>query len=334
MNPEPSLGVVIIGRNEGERLRRCLASLAGQQALLVYVDSGSTDGSVVMARAMGAEVVELDQDRPFTAARARNAGFSRLRELAPGVARVQFVDGDCEVAADWIAKAEAALAANPGVAVVCGRRRERSPEKSIYNRLCDIEWNTPIGSADACGGDALMRTGPLVEVGGYNAELIAGEEPDLCLRLRQRGHGILRIDAEMTLHDAAMVRFSQWWRRTVRGGHAYAEGYSRHRHEPGRYWAKEVRSNLLWGGVLPLACASLLVAAPPLGVFALMGYPVLGARVYRSTRRRGFAARDASLFAVACVVGKLPSCIGQLRYWAKTALGQRSALIEYKRGDS
>jgi glycosyltransferase involved in cell wall biosynthesis len=326
------LGVVIIGRNEGERLRRCLASLGQQSALLVYVDSGSTDGSVALARDMGAHVVELDKERPFTAARARNTGLSRLRELAPSAELVQFVDGDCEVAAEWIEKAQAALAAHPKVAVVCGRRRERAPGASMYNRLCDIEWNTPIGPAEACGGDALMRVAALAEVGGYDGELIAGEEPDLCFRLRQRGFEILRIDAEMTLHDAAMHHFGQWWRRTIRSGHAYAEGYTRHRHEPGRYWAKEVRSNLVWGGVLPLVCLSLLVPAPPLGLLAAAAYPVLAVRVYRSTRRRGFAVGDAALFSMACVVGKLPSCLGQLRYWAKSALGQRSALIEYKSG--
>lgn len=332
MSEAPALGVVIIGRNEGERLRRCLASLQQEGALLVYVDSGSTDGSVALARDMGAHVVELDKERPFTAARARNAGLARLRELGPRAELVQFVDGDCEVAAGWIATAQAALVANPKVAVVCGRRRERAPEASIYNRLCDIEWNTPVGPAQACGGDALMRVAPLAEVGGYDGELIAGEEPDLCFRLRQRGFGILRVDAEMTLHDAAMHHFGQWWRRTLRSGHAYAEGYTRHRREPGRYWAKEVRSNLVWGGVLPLVCLSLLTAAPPLGMMVAAGYPVLAARVYRSVRSRGFAVRDAALFSVACVLGKLPSCIGQLRYWTKSALGQRSALIEYKSG--
>ena len=332
MTETSPLGVVIIGRNEGERLRRCLASLRQQRALLVYVDSGSTDGSVVLAQSMGAHVVELDQERPFTAARARNAGLSRLRELAPTAELAQFVDGDCEVATEWIAKAQAALAADPKVAVVCGRRRERSPDASIYNRLCDIEWNTPVGPAEACGGDAMMRMTPLAEVGGYDAELIAGEEPDLCFRLRQRGFSILRIDAEMTLHDAAMHHFGQWWRRTVRSGHAYAEGYTRHRHESGRYWAKEVRSNLIWGGVVPLICLSLFAAAPVLGMVVAAGYPVLAVRVYKSTRSRGFAVRDAALFSVACVVGKLPSCIGQIRYWTKSALGQRSGLIEYKSG--
>src|SRR3990170_3982962 len=94
------LGIVAIGRNEGERLRACLRSVVGDNRVVVYVDSGSTDGSVEMARSMGAEVVELDLATPFTAARARNEGFHRLEQLNPNVAFVQFVDGDCEVVAD------------------------------------------------------------------------------------------------------------------------------------------------------------------------------------------------------------------------------------------
>ena len=43
------LGIVIIGRNEGDRLIRCIASV-GDEALVIYVDSGSTDESVAAAR--------------------------------------------------------------------------------------------------------------------------------------------------------------------------------------------------------------------------------------------------------------------------------------------
>ena len=217
------VGAVVIGRNEGESLGRCLGSLAGLSPV-VYVDSGSTDGSVVLAREQGAVVVELDLALPFTAARARNAGLSRLRELEPGLAYVQFIDGDCELVNGWLEAALAKLRSDPGLAVVCGRRRERRPEASRYNRLCDIEWNTPIGEANACGGDALMRAEALQAVGGFAAGLIAGEEPDLCYRLRRRGHRIWRIDADMTLHDANITSLGQWWRRTLRSGHAYAAG--------------------------------------------------------------------------------------------------------------
>ena len=327
------LGVVIIGRNEGERLRRCLASLVGRASWLVYVDSGSTDGSVALATEMGAQVVELERSLPFTAARARNAGFSKLRECDPKLDLVQFVDGDCEVAPDWIEKAAREILADPSLAIVCGRRRERNPGASVYNRLCDIEWNTPIGIAAACGGDALMRSQALSEVGGYNSDLIAGEEPDLCLRLRHRGHRILRIDAEMTLHDANITRFAQWWRRTIRSGHAYAEGFTLHRHEREGYWVKQVRSNLLWGVALPAVALGFMPISAGWSSVLLSAYIVLGWRVYGSSRRRGLSAAEARLYALFCVLCKLPSAYGQLRYWAKRAMGRRSTLIEYKRAD-
>ena len=223
-----SIGVVAIGRNEGGRLRACLESARRDCAAVVYVDSGSTDGSVELAKSLGVNVVNLDLSKPFTAARARNEGYARLREIAPAIDAVQFVDGDCEIVAGWIDSARAMLASDPKIAIVCGRRRERFPRASIYNRLCDMEWNTPIGVAIACGGDALIRSLAFDQVNGYDPAIIAGEEPEMCVRLRQLGWTIHRINAEMTLHDAAMTRFGQWWKRSLRSGHAYAQGYFLH----------------------------------------------------------------------------------------------------------
>src|SRR5271165_3998817 len=162
------LGVIAIGRNEGERMRRCLESVMGRELIIVYVDSGSVDGSVELARSLGANVVELDLSRPFTAARARNEGFERLCQINPQVRFVQFVDGDCEVVEGWLEEAHGVLAENPEIGVVCGRRRERFPESTVYNRLADLEWDTPLGEARACGGDAMMRVEAVRKVGGYN----------------------------------------------------------------------------------------------------------------------------------------------------------------------
>src|SRR6476661_3641199 len=246
------LGVIAIGRNEGERLRRCLTSVVGRPGcVVVYIDSNSTDGSVAMAREMGAEVVELDMSIPFSAARARNEGFERLTRVAPDVTFVQFIDGDCEVVAGWTDTARAALEARPELAVVCGRRRERHPDKSIYNKLADIEWNTPVGDAKACGGDAMMRAEAFRQVGGYNPAVIAGEEPEMCVRLRAKGWKIARLDAEMTSHDADMTRFGQFWKRMVRGGHAYAEGAWMYGRPPERHWVKETRGIVVWGIAIP-----------------------------------------------------------------------------------
>jgi Glycosyltransferases involved in cell wall biogenesis len=182
-----SLGVVIIGRNEGERLTLCLESALKATQHVVYVDSGSSDDSVGNAKSLGALVVSLDLSLPFTAARARNIGWRTLLEQHPEIQYLQFVDGDCELCPEWIPVAREFLENNPEFAVTCGRRLERYPQRSIYNQLCDIEWNTPIGEALACGGDAMFTASSLVATNGYRDDVIAGEEPELCVRLRQQG---------------------------------------------------------------------------------------------------------------------------------------------------
>src|SRR5262245_18281724 len=103
---------------------------------VIYVDSGSTDDSAQWARSHGVDVIELDLVTPVTAARASNAGFRRLKEIAPDLLYVQFVDGDCELEEYWLKSAVSFLDLHSDVGVVCGRRRERHPDKSIYNWLC------------------------------------------------------------------------------------------------------------------------------------------------------------------------------------------------------
>jgi GT2 family glycosyltransferase len=315
------VGAVAIGRNEGDRLKRCLASLVAQAERVVYVDSGSTDGSCDMARGLGVEVVELDLSVPFTAARARNAGVDRLAEEGlPEV--VQFVDGDCELRPGWIDSALAEMAVDDRLAVVCGRRRERYPDASVWNRLVDREWDTPIGEARACGGDALMRMAAFREVGGFNPAVIAGEEPELCVRLRAAGWRIRRIDREMTLHDAALLRVGQWWRRAVRAGYAFALGAALHGAPPERHYVPSYRRAVLWGVVLPVAILGLAFAAGPWALVPALIYPM---QIARLARRDGDVAH-----AVFTVLGRFAEGVGVLRFWRDRALGRQAAIIEYK----
>lgn len=317
---------VLIGRNEGTRLVAALAALDGRVRRVVYVDSGSTDGSVAAAGAAGAQVVVLDPARPFTAARARNAGWQALVAAADPPDLVQFLDGDCEIDPDWVATASRYMAARPDLAVVCGRRRERFPAASVYNRLIDHEWDTPIGAATACGGDALMRLDALVAAGGYCADLIAGEEPELCLRLRRQGWGIWRLDAEMTRHDAAMTRLGQWWQRSRRAGHAFAEGAARHGTGPEAHWVAETRRALLWGAGLPLAAVLGAVTIHPAMLLLLLAWP---AQVLRLAWRWG-GDRPAFERAFFTVLGRLPEAQGALGYWWGRLRGRGRRLIEYK----
>ncbi len=355
------IGVVVIGRNEGQRLRRCLLSLlfpaetqpsapaeaarrvteeptpekrgsrpAGQP-IVVYVDSGSTDGSVELAEELGAVVLHLDTSRKFTAARARNAGLWRLLELRPDLQFVQFVDGDCEIAPQWLHHAAHFLLGHPEYAVACGRRRELHPDHSIYNRLCDLEWETPVGDCRSCGGDALMRVEALRYVAGYRESLIAGEEPEMCFRMRQAGYRIMRLDQEMTRHDAAMFKATQWFQRSRRAGHASAEMAALHGSHPERPGVRSTASHLTWGLGFPAAVAITCATWGPLPAWTIgtVGPASLFYRSYRHERRRR-SSEDARLYAASCVLAKVPAALGALTYYSNRILRRQSTLVEYK----
>ncbi len=316
------VATVVIGRNEGPRLKRCLDAL-GDVALVIYVDSGSNDGSQALAAQAGAQVVDLDMSMPFTAARARNAGMAHLKTM-PGAAQefVQFLDGDCEMRDGWLAQAVKFLDDHSQVAVVCGRRRERYPERSIYNAMADIEWDTPIGQAKACGGDALMRINAFDQVGGYDPNLIAGEEPELCVRLRQANWQVWRLDAEMTWHDADLMHLSQWWTRARRAGFAYAQGAHMHGAPPERHKTIETRRALIWGLAIPgLAILGVVLISPWL-ILLMLAWP---AQVIR-LRSRCQNWTHAGLM----VLGKLPEALGVLNFHWRRLISGKTELIEYK----
>ena len=315
-----------IGRNEGARLEACLKSIASEKLPVVYVDSGSTDGSVTLAESLGATVVRLDMSSNFTAARARNAGFSALMNQGAPPGFVQFVDGDCILTSGWTDVAIAFMDAHPDVAAVCGRRRELRPEGSVYNALCDMEWNTPVGETLECGGDVMMRTTAFREVGGYAADLIAGEEPELCVRLRACGWRIWRIGQDMTLHDADMTRFRQWWRRSMRAGYAFAQVELRHRASRFGIWRPAVKRALLWGAAGPAILAIAALAHPA----ALAGSLIYPAQMCRLAARRKDGARASWRYAIFATASKFPEAQGVAAFYADLLRGRTRGLIEYK----
>ena len=323
-----NIGFVVIGRNEGNRLIRCLDSLKSQGDFeIVYVDSGSTDQSILEAEHRHAQIVRLDLTRPFTAGRARNEGFAALQARMPDIQFVQFVDGDCELAEGWLACASSFLNERQDVAVVCGRRQEREPDASPYNQLCDIEWNTPIGEADACGGDALVRAAPFSEIGGFSNWLIAGEEPELCLRLRAQGWKIWRLDSAMTTHDAAMYRFAQWWMRSVRSGFGYAQVWYATKDQPLYLYRKELFRAMIWAAFLPLVFIATAGVNPKLGL-AMFG--IYGIQVARIAIRRGGMKAASWIYGFFTVLAKVPELLGAARFFIHNGREHASQAILYK----
>lgn len=329
MHSSNNIGVVVIGRNEGERLKRCLSSVLDQVDRIVYVDSGSSDGSVEYAESLQIEVARLDMSIPFCAGRARNEGFYHLVKKHEQLEYIQFIDGDCELQDGWLTFGVQFLEENSKCAVVAGRRKERFPEQSIYNLLCDIEWNTPIGEAKACGGDFIIRKCAFEEVQGFNPTVIAGEEPDLCYRLRKKNWSIFRLDHPMTLHDAAITRFSQWWKRCVRTGHAYAQGYALHAQDGQLYCLKESVKSWLWAFIFPVIVLILALTINKAIFIMFTAYFIQIVKITINMNNRIEDVRKSMIYSIFTVAGKLPQFIGQLLFLKRKFTGEEYSIIEY-----
>lgn len=325
----PALSYVVIGRNEGERLTRCLESIHGSDAdipsEIIYVDSNSGDDSMARAEALGASALSVVSDRP-TAARGRNAGWQAARGEF-----IMFLDGDTQLDPRFISKALAAMK-EPDIAVVWGHRRESNPSQSVYVRVLDLDWIYPPGDSAFCGGDALMRRCVLQETGGFDETLIAGEEPELCSRIRNKGLRIRHIDTPMTLHDLAIQRFQAYWQRAFRAGHAYAEVSARFKNSPDNLWRDEVRRNALHGSAM-LATPAILIAGvhwPWFGIAALFSAAAVLARTVRRCKWKDPGVNTRLLYAAHSYIQKVPIFMGQLKYRLSERTGRRQRLIEYK----
>lgn len=323
-----NIGVIIIGRNEGDRLVRALKSTTNSGIKHgVYVDSGSSDNSINHAKQSGLETISLDLSRPFTAARARNTGFQQLIKTIPNVEFIQFLDGDCTLAADWIKHASQFLADNPNHSIVAGRLREISPEASVYNQLCDLEWDTPVGPSKACGGIFMARRSAFESVQGFDEHIIAGEEPELCYRMRAQGWLIERLDFDMARHDAAMTRFSQWWKRMRRSGYAFMHGALKYGMEAERYNIRPVLRICFWASLLPLI---LLLAASvgPWALLALSIYPLQIMRLALLKSPNNHPMRWTSAYFR--VLGQFPEFIGLIDALFDHITRRNRPIIEYK----
>jgi GT2 family glycosyltransferase len=331
---ETTLSIVIIGRNEGERLTFCLNSVAQVCGLegeveVIYVDSGSTDGSPIAAGSLDAQVIVL-QGGKQTAARGRNVGWQRA--LAP---YVLFLDGDTILHKDFPRTALKAVASDPAIAAVWGHRRELYPERSVYNRVVDLDWIYAPGITDYCGGDVLMRRSALAEANGYDETLIAGEEPELCRRLRARGYRILHIDSPMTLHDLNMTHFRQYWQRAIRAGFAYAEMAHRFRKSTDPMWLKESKRNVLSGvfWIVWLSISVAMVAAVRSWWILpwLFVLPVLSVRSAWKARYRAQGQKILLLlYGIHSHLQQVPIFLGQLKYFRDRSSGKEQKQIEYK----
>ena len=332
MNATTTVSVVIIGRNEGQRLQRCIASV--RQAHwgtlrhdIWYVDSRSTDDSLALAQAQGAQTRVLP-DGPMCAAKARNLGWS----TASGEF-ILFLDGDTELHPDFVNHALAALD-DSRLCAAWGHRRESNPQQSLYTRVLDLDWIYPPGISPYFGGDVLVRRSALAQVGGFDATLNAGEEPELCARLRAKGWKILHIDVAMTRHDLAVRTFKAYARRCYRSGIAYAEVTHRMQALGDALWQREARRDFVHGllyVVAPLLLTLAFMAQTQVGFLLLfLGAAMLLRSAWRSRERAAGNVLLALQYALHSHMQKIPAFFGQLAWKRAHARKQRLALVDYK----
>lgn len=327
-----TISVVVIGRNEGARLARCLESLGrarwpGARPEVIYVDSGSTDGSIGIAAGMGARCLVLEDASPC-AAKARNLGWRAAKGEF-----ILFLDGDTQLAPCFVAEALETMR-QPELCAVWGHRRESDPGQSIYTRVLDLDWVYPVGRSLYFGGDVLVRRAALEAAGGFDPALKAGEEPELCARLRKAGWEIEHIDAPMTTHDLAIRSLRAYWRRCYRSGIAYAEVAARAHAMGDALWQREARRDFAMGA-LYVAFPVLLLAAlawdPRVAAAVLAAAVLVVARTAWRCRWKGPASRGLALaYAVHSHAQKVPAFFGQLAWhFARRGRGE-VGLVEYK----
>jgi glycosyltransferase involved in cell wall biosynthesis len=332
MNATPTVSVVIIGRNEGLRLERCIASVKQADWGAVshdiwYVDSRSTDDSLACAKQQGANTLVLPAG-PMCAAKARNLGW----QTATGEF-ILFLDGDTELHPDFVSRALLALQ-DFKLCAAWGHRRESNPQQSMYTKVLDLDWIYPAGITPYFGGDVLVRRLALAQVGGFDATLNAGEEPEMCARLRAKGWKILHIDAPMTRHDLAVRTFSAYVRRCYRSGIAYAEVTHRMQALGDALWQYEARRDLVHGllyVVAPLLWALALALHPAAGLsLTALGMAVLLRSAWRCRARADGNLLLSLQYALHSHVQKVPAFFGQVAWKLAHARKRRLALVDYK----
>lgn len=223
MNPV-TLSIVVIGRNEAERIGKCLESIQNEittfpSAELIFVDAGSTDDSVAIAARLGIKALEID---PANAASARNAGLARCTGKY-----VQFLDGDMILSPGWLQFALERLEVCEFDAVA-GKIVEETKNASIYSRVFGLDWNHKSGPVETLGGASLWRRQVIQRLGGFDEALDVGEDPDLSLRARALGHQLMQLDVTMVGHSLGLRTLGDWVCRGKSVGRSTALVFKRH----------------------------------------------------------------------------------------------------------
>ena len=323
----PDIDCVLIGINCCKTLGRCIDSVFAcdypkDKVHLYYVDGGSTDRSIEIARDYeNVTVITITPEYP-TPGLGRNHGWRRGSSPL-----VQFLDSDTILDKEWLKRASGAMH-NDNAGAVLGFRKEMHPEFSVYNWIGNIEWNGPVGESSCFGGDVLIRREALDKTSGYDEVLVGGEDPELSRRIIREGWKIVRIDALMTQHDLAMKTVRQYLARAFRSGYAFAAVRTREAKAGSDFWKSELDKIMIKGGafftciIFAIAIAiiersqtrpllALLTAGPGI---AILFNPRLF-KVKKFMRENNLNRKEARKYAWHCSLVVIPQLFGIVRFY-------------------
>ncbi len=239
---------VIIGLNSEKYLGECIKSCLEvtkeyNVAKIIYVDGGSDDNSINIADELGVTTIIYEGSYPSPGIQ-RNIGFKASKNKY-----IMFLDSDTIVNKEFVVKALDILKNGIGVGGVFGRRIEKYPTKNFYHVIANIEWNKQIGTAKDFGGDVVLKREAVQLTGGYNEELIGGEDPELARRIIKLGYEIIGLDTTMTIHDINMNSIKSYLKRAYRSGYGFGAVHYFHK----EYWILE-NKRILIRGFLSILC--------------------------------------------------------------------------------
>lgn len=289
----PDVSVIVVTRNDRERLIDCLRSLEEQacesiEAEVIVVDDGSTDGT---AEAVGGlfPQVRLIRKPGEGADISRNRGIAESRG-----AMVAFIDSDCVASRDWLETLVGELKKNV-VAVVGGRVIHRGPFLRRIVGIADFgEYQgltrTAVRSLPTCN---LGLTRSILGEVQFDPRLAdAGGDTLFTERLRRSGADLTFLPDLVVEHRPA-VGFGDLMQRAGRYGRSFVR-------------ARQVDPTLRYAG---------FVRAGVLGVVAATFARVVldWTRLVQNRRAAGFAVWEVPAAAAVLAVRRLVSLPAAVR---------------------
>lgn len=279
----PLISFVIIGLNVERFIRGCVTSIYAQTLYnsdweIIYVDSSSSDKTLELVREFNnITIVHLDDEKP-NAAKARNAGWKIAKYNW-----VHFLDADSYLKPDWIGSIHREM---QGKQILSGGLVEREPHKNYFHEMADLDWQQSLGNisgntaakSKSFGGNVMIKKEILLETGGFNEDLFAGEDSDLSYRIREKGYSIYFFPKIMASHDIQTGNMKSYTKRIFRTGIVYTSLAVKYMGKKEKLFLKEVvrlsaNSIFLISGILVLGLTEftftgLLLTAIPLKIFA------------------------------------------------------------------